>query len=226
MTFHRLLTSVLALAAAVVPVSASTVYCVSACGTNDPTAFTNATTGLLFPNAPISFAFGGLVLPDQTDYIDSSSTVNFFDYKNGTTLDSSVGFSVPATALKASGGDLIQVALPAGVLAFGFDFSQSNSNASFCVEAQSNFDPNACAPSSFFPGTGTQFIGLVSSTPISTIWIGPITGTGTTQLNDFEIGEQGQVLPPADTPEIATFLMIGIGLISLRFLPRKLRPAV
>ncbi len=168
MKFHWLLTSVLVWAAAAVPVSASTVYCVSACGTNDPTAFTNATTSLLFPNAPISFAFAGLVLPDQTDYIDSTSTVNFFDYKNGTTLDSSVGFTVPATALNASGGDLIQVALPAGVLAFGFDFSQSNASASFCVEAQGSFDPSACAPSSFFPGTGTQFIGVVSNTPIST----------------------------------------------------------
>lgn len=223
MTYPRLLTSVLALAAAVVPASASTVYCSTFCGGNNQTAFINATTSLFFPNAPITFSSGGLVPPDLDQYIDSPSNVNFFDFRNGS-LDNVFGFTSVGTALRVIAGDLIKITLPANVLAFAVDFVQSSATATFCIEAQSTFDSNACQPDSFFPGTSAQFLGLVSTTPISNVWIGPITQAGSTQLNDFELGI-GQIQPPPPaTPEVATFLMIGSGLISLGVLRRKARP--
>ncbi len=227
MTFHRFLTSVLALAAAVVPVSASTVYCASACGVNDPTAFINATSALFFPNAAITFAPSGITNPsvDDSTYFDSASGVTFLSYNSsGTALDIS-SLSVVGTTLKAyNAGNLIDIILPAGVLAFSAHITQPSGSSSFCMESQvSAFTPNTCDNLLPVPATGSEFIAVVSSIPISNIWIGPNTGSPALQFNDFEIGQAGAI---SDTPEIATFLMIGIGLISLRFLPRKLRPAV
>ena len=217
MTLHRILTSVLALAAGMVPLSASTVYC-STCGFgDDETAFTNATLSLFFPNAPITFTGTG-INADESVYVDSVSGVEFSYFKsNGTSPDSN---SLAVTGLKTlidNAGDLIEVTLPTGVFAFAAHMTSSDPNASFCIE-ENTFVKNLCNP--FTPGSGTEFVGLDSTSPLTTVWIGYNNASPAITLSDFEIGEQQAM---SDTPEAATFLMLGTGLTSLGLLRRKLR---
>jgi hypothetical protein len=222
MTFQKLSISVLVLAAACVPVSASAViYCsTSDCGSDNQTAFNNATTSLFFPNAPILFATAGLSA-DTTTYTDSVSGTEFIDDNSAGTSISSEGFNSPIGAgLKIfTPGETIEVTLPANVYAFSTSI-QDSSTGGICVETGSSFSRSSCSTDVFLPTANTAgFIGVVSASPITTVWLGAPSG-GQIQLNNFQIGEQGPSDPP-DTPEIATMIMIGTGLISLGVMRRR-----
>jgi hypothetical protein len=227
MTFPKLLIPVLVLAAACVPVSATTViYCnISGdCGpSNNLTAFNNATTSLFFPNAPILFTSSGLSA-DTTTYTDTVSTTEFLeDNSSGTAIDSEGFFSPVVTGLKTfTPGDVIQVMLPANVYAFEVNVQVSSSNGGgVCVETTSSYTHSCSGDEVFLSSSSdTEPIGVVSSSPLTTVWLAAPSSSNL-QLDNFEIGEQAPDPPPADTPEVATMFMIGTGLISLGVMRRR-----
>jgi len=62
------------------------------------------------------------------------------------------------------------------------------------------------------------FFGLVSTTPITRIFIGSqLTNQSPLSIQSFEIGEN---LPVSSTPEVSTLALIGSGLLGLGFLRR------
>jgi hypothetical protein len=220
MKFQKLSISVLVLGAACAPASATTIYCSNGCSSNNTAAFNSATTSFSFPNAPILFsnASGG------PEYTDPVSLTEFTEYLSpGTSIDTNGfdGFSGIGNLKTDVGGDLIEVTLPANVYAFGANLQTPSGAATVCIEPTSTPGSANCNATVATTGSSdTEFIGVVSATPITTVWLAPGQNSTTIQLDNFEIGEQSEA-PPADTPEIATMLMIGTGLISLGVMRRR-----
>ncbi|MGD1096283.1 MAG: hypothetical protein ABSB35_30360 [Bryobacteraceae bacterium] len=221
MTFPRLSISVLVLAAACVPASATTViYCniSSDCPAGNLVAFDNATTSLFFPNAPILFTSAGFN-SDQTNYIDPVSGTDFLDYgSNGSTIDGFTNFTGTGPLQTFVGGDVIEVTLPANVYAFETNI-QVASAGGVCIETSSAYT-HSCSGDNVFLSSNTDAepVGVVSTVPITTMWFAAPSGSKL-QLDNFEIGEP--MSDPADTPEVATMIMIGTGLISLGVMRRR-----
>lgn len=108
-------------------------------------------------------------------------------------------------------GRYIQINLPAHVTAFGLDLMANSMTAqqvtivlpgvnSFLVNTQAN--------------PTRTFWGFTSDTPISTI---QISATASPLIDNVSFGTAA----PAQTPEIATFILIGTGLLGLRWLRRR-----
>jgi hypothetical protein len=209
MTFKRLLTSILALAVFALPASASTtIY-------TDATAFANATASLFFPDPLTSFTASGL-MPGNLEYADQNTATDFFGFQsNGTTPDT---LSVNGTKLQTvtAVGDVIGIVMPANTYAFAGYISVLTGFGIECIEPTSTFNTSSNCNTTINAFTSPVFIGVFSTTPLTTLWIGPQTGSSTLQIDNFEIGEE--------TPEVATFLMIGSGLIFVRFLRRFRTP--
>jgi hypothetical protein len=183
---------------------------------NAATEFANATTGLFFPDPLTSFTASGL-MPGNLEYADQNTATDFFGFQsNGTTPDT---LSVNGTKLQTviGTGDVIGIVMPANTYAFAANISVLSGAAVYCIEPESTFNHSTNCDATVGLSTSPAFIGVYSNTtPLTTIWIGPFSSSTTLQIDNFEIGE--------GTPEVATLLMIGSGLIFFRFLRRFRTP--
>lgn len=223
----RVLTSVLVLAAAVVPASATTIYCNANCGTNTEAAFISATAGLFFGSGLEDFT------PDVTSTAtsglidaDGITGLDFLGYSNTTPIKLTVAGGVlgPAATFTSS---ILGAQFPTGlVYAFAANVSSVSGAADPCVEPISSigdFGTGNCDHTLSVPASTEVFFGVISDTALDTplpgVFLGQLLGNSLA-INNFEIGQQ----PPAEASEVATFLMIGTGLLSLglfrRFRPR------
>src|ERR1700676_3541424 len=111
----------------------------------------------------------------------------------------------------------IEIQLPANTSAFAMQIT-TPANSGFTtamvelgdhIVTNSNYTIN-------IPSAGSvQFFGIISSTPLPTLFVGPL-GTGSKlQISDFEIG---QATP---TPEISTIALIGSGLVLVGLMRRR-----
>ncbi len=120
----------------------------------------------------------------------------------------------------------IVITLPANVFAVGADLFVIHTCGP-CNENSNGFQVaiNNGAVSNFTSGNSqvlpsSVFFGATSDSPIQTITFKVPAGTNTLELalDNFETGTVA-----AQTPEVATFLAIGSGLIGMRWLRRRVR---
>jgi hypothetical protein len=227
MTTRDILISIVTLAGLAAPAHATITYssCNSGCS-NSNTGVTFTTFGTTASgfgdtmSSPITFVSGGLS-GTPAIYVDAG-TLTEFDGFNGTTQN---GLTVTGTALaQTASGSLtsIQVKLPANTYAFAAFISAVAGNGgpyAELVNSASAFNSNNAYYQLFTSsGTGT-FLGIVSDTPISNIFIGNLySSDGKVEIQSFETGGPAA---PASTPEVSTFLLIGSGLVLMRFLRRR-----
>jgi len=224
MTTRDVLMSIVTLAGLAAPAHATITYvaCNSGCGasnSNSGVTFSSfGTTAAGFGDtmsSPITFVSGGLS-GSPVIYLDAGTGTAFAGYSNATTQNSLqvLGTSLAQTINGPNSG--IQITLPENTYAFAMFFSVVSGFGSPVVELG---DRNLSASNYQLtvPNSSTSvFFGIVSDTPLSSLFIGSTGGSdGAVKIQSFEVGG------PAPTPEVSTFLLIGSGLVLMRFLRRR-----
>ncbi len=202
----RFLVPVLALVGFGVPAGASVAtYCSgSGCSTENNAQFVSdlSTDGYtLQALTNFSTSNGSLA---GADYTDSASGVLFADY-----LGQSLSFS--GTALSTpdvfSGVNYIEITLPSTVAAISIAVT---SQGGVCLDA-------------FCPANETSgFVGFINSNPLAawTVEIGVYLDGNNLEINNFSVADVSAPTGNPDTPEVGTMLMIGAGLIGMRWMKR------
>jgi hypothetical protein len=207
-----------ALVALARPVYATISYtsCSSGCGSTTGTYSVwqgaSGSAGLTFSMSPATFAGGNLV---SGIYSDPTGTV-LTGYNgapanlilNGTALLQSVG----------GGGSGIEIVLPANTYAVAFDLtSATGSQFTYAGVGLGDHNVSSTGYDIILPSNGgsVQFFGIISSVPLTEIFVGPGSGGSPFQINDFELGEV------APTPEASSAALIGGGLVLLGILRRR-----
>ena len=220
MFVNRVLISVLALAAVAIPASATTttVYCSNGCGANNEAAFNSATASLFFGSGLENFTAPNGTYSSGLVDADSTTGLDFFGYsfttQNGVTVTGGV------LGQTASGQNTtLQAQLPAGIVyAFAGTISATTASSP-CFETAGIVSSGNCNNTVVITGpSDIEFFGVLSTTPLASVYLGTFNGNpGSLRIDTFELGEQAD----APTPEVATLLMIGSGLIMMRFLKRR-----
>lgn len=185
--------------------SSRTTWNTDKAGVNIDLAFTNMTFE----------AFAGSSFNDAAGLLDAITNVRFVGLQsNGSSYDltdSLSGFSGSAVLTQSLPNGSIQVTLPANVRAFGVDVNSASAiGVTIDYTAGGNFTHLAT------PAGTSGFFGVRTDAPITNLVL--YTGVTTKiSVDNFEIGTQ------ADTPEVATLLLIGTGLIAMRWLRRRQR---
>lgn len=206
----------LLLAALAAPTYASIAYssCSSGCGTSSGTYNTwqsaVGSAGLTFSPSPITFVGGSLT---GGVYTDPSGTI--ITSYNGANIDTAT--SISGTSLVQSVGGLgtgLEILLPAFTYGVAFNITTApGSSFTNLGVGLGDHNVNSQGYSIFVTSAGNvQFFGIVSTTPISELFIGPPANGGRLQLNDFEI---------AQTPEVSSVILMGSGLLLLGFMRRR-----
>ncbi len=120
--------------------------------------------------------------------------------------------------------DKITVTFPPNIFAFGADFFDANGSNPFGPNGTGyGVSINNGAVTGFTTGAitllpGSVFFGAASSTAIQSVIFSVPSGRFGLELalDNFECGA-----PAAETPEVATFLAIGTGLIGMRWMRRR-----
>ena len=223
MISRRFLTSVLALAGIGAPGWATTTYYCDDCGvSNNQTAFNNATSTLFFGSGFANLmAANGAYASGITDG-NGILGLNFFGYNTSGTQAGVTVFNNAVEQTATGQNTSLQVQLPTNlVYAFAMHVSVVSSTGSPCVEAVSGVgsfnNANCNSQPSITSNADTEFVGVVSDSPLPSVFLGfPMPASGPQlKILDFELGEQAQ------TPETATMVLIGTGLVFMRFLRRR-----
>jgi len=218
-TIPKLTIFVLALAELAVPASATITYtscssgCSSSTGTYAVWQTASGSAGLTFSMSPATFAPANLA---SGVYTDPTGTV-FTGFSGASPANLTVSGSALTQTISGT-GSAIQFTLPANTFAVAFTITTvsgfgdppvavNNSNLS-----GSNYD--IVIPSS----SSTEFFGLISSTAISSIYVGNLGSGGAPQINDFELGTS---TPDPSTPELPSVALIGSGLVLFGLLRRR-----
>jgi len=151
----------------------------------------NSAAGLL--DAITNVRFVGF----QSDNVSYDLTVSGF------------GFSGSNVLTQSQSNGYINVVLPSNIRAFGVDLNSAGSlGATVAYNAAGGFSHLAAAAGA------TGFFGVRTDAPITNLIFS--TGVFTKiSADNFEIGAQ------AETPEVATLLAIGTGLIAMRWMRRR-----
>jgi hypothetical protein len=207
-----------ALAALARPVSATITYtsCSSGCSTSSGTyavwQTASGSGGLTFSMSPATFAGGNLV---SGVYSDPTGTV--LTGYNGVNIDTLM--TAPGTSLIQSvggGGSGIEINLPANTYAFAMHITTYANFGSPVVEIGDHILNNANFGIIIPSGGSVQFFAIISSTPLTQLFIGQPTSGGRLQINDFELGEA------TPTPETSSAALIGGGLVLVGVLRRRI----
>jgi hypothetical protein len=201
----RFLVPVLALAALGLPAGASIVeYCSgTGCGSQTSAAFMNdLSTDSYTLQGLTTFAASGI---SGSIYTDSATGIVFTDFLGMSLSVSSGTLSTPVTN---STPNYIVMTIPATIVAIEFVVNVPNG---VCL--------NVICPTNETNG----FVGFLNSTPGAqwTAQIGAFFGGQSVSINNFNAATAGA--SQSDTPEIGTLLLIGTGLISMRWMKRAPR---
>ena len=209
MSVMRFLVPVLALAALAMPARASVVaYCNVGCG-NPLSVFNSLTSGDTFAsNDPITF----------------SGTTPISQYTDGLTdvlFQATHGFTISGGVLDTQNGagDTLTVTIPSMYTIVILTLSVQSGSEGFCIDNNCDTANLSTTPATF---------GYVNDNVTGdwTINISPFASGYSVAVNSFNVGPAGN---DAQTPEVGTLLLIGAGLISMRWLrrlPRRFfRPA-
>jgi hypothetical protein len=206
----RFLVPVLALAGFGLPVGASIVtYCsgtAAACVANNQAVFDNAVaTDNYTYDGLLTFTAANGVLSGNT-YTDNLTGLLFTDF--GTAPN---GFTDAGGVLSSPNGNYdIQILIPATVLAVYMAVRVTAGD--LCLDA-----PGPCGA-----GETSGFVGFINNSPSPTApWIvdiGGLSSSSFTQILNFNAATAGST--GGETPEVGTLLLIGSGLIAMRWMRR------
>jgi hypothetical protein len=205
MTDKRFLFSVMALVALGLPAGAVTVvtYCDGATPGCTNSAASFSSSGLL----PITFTGGYIVSNSFTDV----GTGTFFgdDAATGGGIISILG----DTILDSKGG--FQINLPANTLVFALNYLIPSGDT-YLVSFSSGGNPYSFSLTSSSSSTAA-FFGATSDQAITSLIVySNFNAQTSAAISNFELQGTGT----SDTPEVGTLLLIGFGLISMRYLRR------
>ena len=234
MTVTRLSIFILGLSTAIVPARASlSFYCGSGCASASSQFTTDSTTAGLSITSVASFSttnLGGT--PINTEYLDPS-LVDFFSYTaSGSNVGALTAFRDPtASNTTLAPKTFLEITLPANVFSFALNITQilNSTPLVFCLEDESPFSSSDCNALSaqdqqvtVTSNTDTEFIGVISTTALTTLWIGGLNG-GNVDVQNFEFGTQSgsQGGGGGDAPDVGTMLTLGSGLVLLAALHRR-----
>ena len=200
MHFQRILVSVLVLAAA----ASMPAWSTPATFYTSQTAFNNATSSLYFQGVNITsgnLGSGGLV--------DSSTGVTITDI-----YDTNSNLVVSGSSLTDNNGHGFNVLLPSSVDDFWFEITAATTSTLYL----SFYDANGYeGNSSITVGSSPVFVGVTSAAgPITSLDLNFLS-SNTYTLTAFDINGSG----PSEAPEGATLLLIGSGLIAMRWLKKR-----
>jgi hypothetical protein len=211
---QRFLVSALVLACGAIPASATlTTY-------SSLSAFTAGNTDQTFQN--ITFPSGN----NGTTYTDPTTGVVFSDATSligiGTPSGWPAGSSLQATHCGSPGSctTTLTITLPATVTSVAMDLGLSGFNA-FQVTVSNGVDAPFSSNQEQSSLSTPLFYGFASTSPFTTFTISTEDPVNDLLLDAMEIGTptsggSGGGGDPPDTPEVATLLMIGSGLVMLR----------
>jgi hypothetical protein len=204
----RFLVPVLALAAFGLPAGASTVaYCDGGgCGSNIMSVFNSLTGSDSWASAsPLTFG-NALGVLSSNEYTDDLTSVVFQATHN---------LSDPgALDTQYNAGDTLTITVPATYTVVVLSIFSQNGTEGFCIDAGCDYATLSSTPLS---------VGYINSSPTGpwTIQISEFGGSYSIGVNNFNAaGDMGQTA----TPEVGTLLLIGAGLISMRWMNRLPRP--
>jgi len=214
--------SILGLAMGLAPAWGSTVvYCnqSAACGTNTEAAFETATASLTFESVDLT---NGTYAEPGYSNADGITGLDLLGFNNTTTPYS---VTVAGGVLEQSvggPGTSIEIELPSDVYAVELMVSVTSGSANPCVElvtSPSSFNNTNCNNQlNISSSSDVEFIGVVSTSPITDVFIGTTTGAGQPlAISNIELGTE------SPTPEAGTLLLIGTGLVGMRFMNRRQR---
>jgi hypothetical protein len=220
------LVSIMGLALATTSSASPIIYCNNGCGADDEAAFNAAIAAdsLYFPDGVQNFStYSGTLTAGITD-ADGDTGLDFFTYINTTTTPVQKGVTISGSNLEqvASEGPnaAIEAALPGAIYAFAGTVTTVSGGATPYIEPDitaSGFGSGNANTQVVITGSSdSEFFGVIDTAPITSVFIGPISGTSQLVLENFELGEQD-----APTPEVATFLLIGTGLTLMGVLRRR-----
>ena len=208
MMSKKFLVPVLALIGFGLPASASIVeYCTgSGCGADNNAAFTSALTSDGYSlSAFISFStgIGGTGLLAGTTYTDDASGIVFADVEGNSLSLAGTALSTPAVI---TGLNYIQITIPSTITALQLSVT---AQGGICLDVD-------CPANSSSVSLG--FVGFINANP---------TGTWTVDVGAFNEGHVLEInslnfasSAGSPTPEVATFVLIGFGLIAMRWMRR------
>jgi hypothetical protein len=192
-------------------------------GTGANTAYNNAMAAMpgLTAGGPYTFT-GANLSGDSKEYLDPTTLIDFFAFSNNNSSSPgpAITFSVSSTRLfAASGAGSIEITLPPNVFAFGANITVPSGFGIFCGSVDTT--DSGCSNQLIVTGSGdTKFFGVVSSTAISTIWIGTSAGASPGFV-DFQYATGSEA---STVPEAKSILLLGAGLVLLGLLRRRFHP--
>jgi hypothetical protein len=195
----------------VAPAEATTTYYI---GSSGETSFTTAVGGLTLLDPALIFSG----TPDSTGLPNASGTgIAFLGFDDFADLNPFT-FTLPSGSLTATiFGEVVQIAFPAtGVYALGIRLSTVSGSGTWCVDVTTG----GCANNIFNSSPSDQeFFGVVSNASITApLYIHFTTGNPKIVLTNFEAF--GAAVDPV--PEPRTMLLVGLGLVILPLVPRKI----
>jgi hypothetical protein len=206
----RFLVPVLALAALGLPARASIVpYCDNGCGLNTTAVFNSLVTSTPYTYAYVMDQTFTGSLTSSTDYIDGTG-VEFMDTASSNTFSITGAF-----ALQTSGTNgTILITIPEQFIAVQLSLSSGAGTSNFtCIDANCDGTQLSTAP---------IFVDYTNTTP-GAAWTIQISAVSPESIvvdgfNPATAGSQAQ------TPEVGTLLLIGSGLIGMRWMKRLPKP--
>lgn len=210
MNIKRFLASAVVLMGLGLPVRASiAVYCDSGCGATNTISDFNSivVTNMLTYAYGVDQVFNGALAGGGTTYTDGPTEVAFAD-TNMFTITGSDGLETDGTH------DTITISIPMTYSAVRISLLSGTTGSSFftCLDA-------SCDGTNLFSSTSTT-VGYVNNAPGSP-WTIQISATYASEqiiVNSFNAAGAGPA--NSDTPEVGTLLLIGSGLIAMRWMNR------
>lgn len=183
-----------------------------------PSSFNAATTNDTFSN--ISFGSGGLYTSSITDLgvVFSTSSANLPDL---TAETNPAGWPAGSALVSTSstGGNTLTITLPSAVeavsLYVGLTTTDTNVEISVTDSSGGSF---SSSPSVTI--TSPYYLGLVTDSSFTTFTIQSLGSLDHLTIDDVQIG-QALIQDDAQTPEVATLLLVGTGLLAIGYFRRR-----